>query len=247
MSECRSNLCWEELRSARYEKHEPEDRFHRNTLLLRHVGPGKNVLELGCSTGYITRGLLQQNCTVTALENDREAARIAADTGATVLSRDLNCAAWAEGLKPDFDVVLMGDVLEHLLSPISVLRQVRPLLRRGGYAVICLPNVAHWVTRLQIAFGQFNYQPTGTLDATHLRFFTLSSARQMIEAAGFRLLRFDPIIGGRMSGHLRPAWQLLARLRPGLFAYQLLISARPDSGNHVTSAAGKGLSGAQAA
>jgi len=229
MSECRSNLWREELPSIRYEKHDPEDRFHRNTLLLRHVGAGKNVLELGCSTGYITRRLLQQNCTVTALESDPEAARIAADTGATVLSRDLNCAAWPEGLKPDFDVVLMGDVLEHLVYPIRILQQVRPLLRNGGYAVICLPNVAHWFTRLQIALGQFNYQPTGTLDATHLRFFTLSSARQMIEAAGFRLLRFDAIIGGRMSGHLRPAWQLLARLRPGLFAYQLLISARPGS------------------
>jgi 2-polyprenyl-3-methyl-5-hydroxy-6-metoxy-1,4-benzoquinol methylase len=222
-------LCWEELSSARYEKHEPEDRFHRNTLLLRHVGAGKNVLELGCSTGYVTRRLLQQKCTVTALESDGEAARVAAGTGAAVLTRDLNCAAWTGGLKPEFDVVLMGDVLEHLRYPIKVLQQVRPLLRSEGYAVICLPNVAHWVTRLQIALGQFNYQPIGTLDATHLRFFTLSSARQMIEAAGFRLLRFDPIIGGRMSGHLRPAWQLLARLRPGLFAYQLLISARPDS------------------
>jgi 2-polyprenyl-3-methyl-5-hydroxy-6-metoxy-1,4-benzoquinol methylase len=229
VSECRSNLCWEELSSARYEKHEPEDRFHRNTLLLRHVGPGKNVLELGCSTGYITRELLQQGCTVTAVESDPEAARIAADTGATVLNRDLNCAAWAEGLKPGFNVVLMGDVLEHLIYPIKILQQARPLLRSGGYAVICLPNVAHWLTRLQIALGEFNYQPTGALDASHLRFFTLSSARRMIEAAGFRWLRFDPIIGGRMSGHLRPAWQLLARLRPGLFAYQLLISARPGS------------------
>jgi 2-polyprenyl-3-methyl-5-hydroxy-6-metoxy-1,4-benzoquinol methylase len=220
-------LCWEELSSARYEKYEPEDRFHRNTLLLRHVGGEKNVLELGCSTGYVTRRLLEQKCTVTAVESDLEAARIAADTGATVLSRDLNCAAWTQGLRPDFDVVLMGDVLEHLIYPIKTLQQVRPLLRTGGYAVICLPNVAHWLTRLQIALGQFNYQPTGTLDATHLRFFTLSSARQMIEAAGFSLQRFDPIIGGRMSGHLRPAWHLLAHLSPGLFSYQLLISAQP--------------------
>jgi 2-polyprenyl-3-methyl-5-hydroxy-6-metoxy-1,4-benzoquinol methylase len=222
-------LWWDEFPSARYEKHEPADRLHRNTLLLRHVGAGKNVLELGCSTGYITQRLLQQNCTVTAVESDPEAARIAAGTGITVLSRDLNCATWTDGLKPEFDVVLMGDVLEHLMYPLRTLRQVRPLLRSGGYAVICLPNVAHWLTRLQIALGQFNYQPTGTLDATHLRFFTIRSARQLIEAAGYRLLRFDPVIGGRMSGHLRPAWQALAHLRPGLFAYQLLMSAEPDS------------------
>ncbi len=229
MSECGPNLWWDQFPSARYEMRERADRFHRNTLLLRHVGAGKSVLELGCSTGYITQRLLQQDCTVTAVESDLEAARIAAKTGTTVLSRDLNCATWTDGLKPDFDVVLMGDVLEHLLYPAKTLQQVRPLLRSGGYAVICLPNVAHWLTRLQIALGQFNYQPTGTLDATHLRFFTVRSAYQMVEAAGYRLLRFDPVIGGRMCGHLRPAWQLLARLRPGLFAYQLLISAQPCS------------------
>jgi 2-polyprenyl-3-methyl-5-hydroxy-6-metoxy-1,4-benzoquinol methylase len=220
-------MWWDKLRSARYERHEPADRFHRNTLLLQHVGPEKNVLELGCSTGYITRLLLQQNCTVTAVDNDLEATHIAAGTGAVVLTRDLNCADWTDGLEPEFDVVIMGDVLEHLVNPLEVLKQVRPLLRDGGYAVICLPNVVHWLTRLQIALGQFNYQPIGTLDATHLRFFSAGSALRLAEAAGYRLLRFDPIIGGRMSGHLRPAWQLLARLRPGLFAYQLLMSAAP--------------------
>ena len=229
MSEYRPNLCWDELRSARYQRAVRTDRFDRDVLLLRHVGTGKNVLELGCSTGYITRRLLQHNCTVTGVENDWEAAQTAAGTGAPVLTRDLNCADWAEGLKPEFDVVLMGDVLEHLVNPLKVLQQARPLLRSGGYAVICLPNVAHWLTRLQLALGQFNYRPTGTLDATHLRFFTPHSACQMIEAAGYRLLRFESVIGGRMSGHLRPAWQMLARLRPGLFAYQLLMSAEPRS------------------
>ncbi|HEV2116463.1 MAG TPA: class I SAM-dependent methyltransferase [Terriglobales bacterium] len=227
MSEGRLSLWCDELRSARYEKYEHPDRFDRDVLLLRHVGSGKNVLELGCSTGYITRLLLQQNCVVTAIENDPDAAQKAAKTGAAVLTRDLNNADWSRDLKPEFDVVLMGDVLEHLVNPYKVLLQARPLVCGGGYAVICLPNVAHWLIRLQIALGQFNYQPTGTLDATHLRFFTVHSARQLIEAAGYRLLKFDPVIGGRMSGHFRPAWQVLARLRPGLFAYQLLMSAAP--------------------
>ena len=227
MSECRPNLWWDELRSARYQKHPHPDRYDRDVLLLGYVGAGKRVLELGCSTGFITRRLLQQDCTVTAVENDLEAAEAAAATGAAVLKRDLNSQDWVSGLKPEFDVVLMGDVLEHLVRPAHVLRQVRPLLRTGGYAVICLPNVAHWLTRSQMAFGRFDYQPTGTLDTTHLRFFTVRSSRQMIESAGFRLLKTHPIIGGQMSGHLRPAWQLLAHLRPGLFAYQLLISAAP--------------------
>lgn len=229
MPECRTSLWTGELRSARYEKLDNPDRFDRNVLLLRRVGTGKRVLELGCSTGYITRLLLRQNCAVTAIENDDEAAMAARATGATVLHRNLNSPDWFAGLRPEFDVALMGDVLEHLVNPCDVLRQVRPLLRRGGYVVICLPNVVHWLTRLQIALGRFNYQPVGTLDATHLRFFTLSSARCMVQEADYRWLKFHPIIGGRLSGHFRPAWQLLANLWPGLFAYQLLICAEPRS------------------
>jgi 2-polyprenyl-3-methyl-5-hydroxy-6-metoxy-1,4-benzoquinol methylase len=227
VSECRTNLRWHELRSARYEKPDCPDRYDRNVKLLRRVGAGKRVLELGCSTGYITRRLIQQNCSVTAIEKDTEAVRAATETGATVLKRNLDSPDWLAGIEPGFDVVLMGDVLEHLVNPCEVLRQARPLLCGGGYAVICLPNLVHWLTRLQIALGRFNYQPVGTLDATHLRFFTCESARCMVEEAGYRLLNFDPIIGGRLSGHFRPAWQLMARLRPGVFAYQLLLSASP--------------------
>jgi len=227
MPECRTNLWSGELRSARYEQLDSPDRFDRNSLLLRYVGAGKRVLELGCSTGYITRRLLQQNCAVTAIENDEEAAAAARATGATVLNKDLNSPDWFASLKPEFDVVLMGDVLEHLIKPSEALRQVRPLLRTGSYVVICLPNVVHWLTRLQIALGKFHYQPVGTLDVTHLRFFTFLSARCLIQEAGYRVLKFHPIIGGRLSGHFRPAWQLLAELRPGLFAYQLLICAEP--------------------
>lgn len=227
MSEGQANVWRGQLRSARYEKADALDRFDRDVIILRHVGNGKRVLELGCSTGYITRRLLQQNCTVTAIENDCEAAGAASKTGAAVLNRDLNSPDWDAGLNPEYDVVLMGDVLEHLVNPCLVMRQVRPLLRDGGYAVVCLPNVVHWLTRLQIGFGQFNYQLVGTLDATHLRFFTTYSARCMVEEAGYRVVKFDPVIGGRMSGHFRPIWQLLARLRPGLFAYQLLFSAQP--------------------
>ena len=229
MSDCRSNVWLRHFRSARYETSGHADSFDRNLLLLRLVGPGKRVLELGCSTGFITRRLLQQHCVVTAVESDMEAAAVAANTAAVVLNRDLNSPLWTESLNTEFDVVLMGDVLEHLINPLNVLQQVRSLLRPGGKLVICLPNVVHWLTRLQIAAGRFNYQPIGTLDLTHLRFFTAASARSMIQAAGYRMLSFEPIIGGRMSGHFRPAWQLLAWIRPGLFAYQFLISAAPAS------------------
>jgi methionine biosynthesis protein MetW len=228
MSEPRVSTC-SELCSARYEVPYSPDRFNRTTLLLQWVGNAKDVLELGCSTGYISRLLSEQGCRVIGVESDPDAAAKAVRYCTRVVQADLDRAGWAVALPPDFkfDVIVLGDVLEHLAHPERVLRQLPPLLKPNGYLVISLPNVVHWATRLKIVFGRFEYEPIGTLDATHVRFFTCRTARELIEEAGYRVLEFHPAIGGRMSGHLRPVWQLLARLMPGLFAYQLLFRAAP--------------------
>jgi 2-polyprenyl-3-methyl-5-hydroxy-6-metoxy-1,4-benzoquinol methylase len=205
-----------------------QDAYDRTWVLLKWIGTGKRVLEVGCSTGYMSRNLAQRNCSVTGLEVDPDAAKIAGSYCKEILIRDLNSADWMAGINERaFDIVLFGDVLEHLVDPATVLMKIRPLLDVDGSVVISLPNVVHWITRLNILLGQFDYQSTGTLDHTHLRFFTLKTAKTLIEDSGFQITSFHPAIGGRMSGYFRPAWQHLARLMPGVFAYQLLFEAKP--------------------
>jgi 2-polyprenyl-3-methyl-5-hydroxy-6-metoxy-1,4-benzoquinol methylase len=217
------------LSSCRYETEIVADPYNRNWLLLEWVGTNKTVLELGCSTGYFSRILAQRNCSVIGVEVDQDAAKRAKEFCPTVLVRDLNRTDWTADLNQHpFDAVLIGDVLEHLLDPEAVLRQVRPLLRSSGSVIISLPNVVHWLTRLKLLLGHFDYEPSGTLDYTHIRFFTLKTARKLLENAGYKVTKFHPAIGGRMSGHARPVWQRLAHLFPGLFAYQFLFEARSE-------------------
>jgi 2-polyprenyl-3-methyl-5-hydroxy-6-metoxy-1,4-benzoquinol methylase len=171
--------------------------------------------------------MVERNCVVTGIEVDAEAAERARRYCNEVHVMDLNEDDWVQGLRERaFDVVLLGDVLEHLVDPLRALRQMEEVLGRDGSLVISLPNIVHWITRLKILLGQFDYQAWGTLDHTHLRFFTMKTARELIESAGYRIVRFHPAFGGRMSGHARPVWQVLANSVPGLFAYQFLFEAR---------------------
>jgi hypothetical protein len=124
-------------------------------------------------------------------------------------------------------VILIGDVLEHLVSPQSLLKQLPGMLNTGGYIVVSLPNVVHWTVRAKVLFGSFRYQPVGLLDFTHLRFFDIQSARALIEGSGYEIDEFRPIIGGRFSDRFRTMWNALAGVRPNLFGYQLLFKARP--------------------
>jgi hypothetical protein len=112
------------------------------------------------------------------------------------------------------------------VNPDKALRAVRTLLRPSGCLLLSLPNVVHWITRLEVFLGRFNYERAGTLDSTHLRFFTLKTARALIEEAGYRITAFHPAIGGRLANRARPVWQWLANRLPGLFAYQLLFEAK---------------------
>jgi 2-polyprenyl-3-methyl-5-hydroxy-6-metoxy-1,4-benzoquinol methylase len=233
-------LCRE---SSRYEYVIPDyeqhpDVYSRNWILLEWVGSHKRVLELGCSTGFFSKYLRQKRaCSVVGVEVDPLAAAQARKFCNEVLLCDLNSPEWIAGLPMEaFDVVLMGDVLEHLIEPQAVLEQIQPMLAPNASIIISLPNVVYWGTRLKILFGRFEYESFGILDHTHLRFYTPKTARKMIESAGYEIRRFHPVFGGPLSGYARPVWQRLANWFPGVFAGQLLFEAKMLPGTRVLQA-----------
>ena len=55
-----------------------------------------------------------------------------------------------------------------------------------------MPNVAHWSLVTGLLQGKWDYQDAGLLDRTHLRFFTLDSAVQMFQKAGWTVVDATP-------------------------------------------------------
>ena len=76
-----------------------------------------------------------------------------------------------------FDIIIFADVLEHLKEPETVLRRFKKYLKKDGYALISIPNIANWKMRVYLLFGKWHYKDVGLLDKTHLRFFTLKTAK----------------------------------------------------------------------
>ncbi len=162
---------------------------------LRAVPPGSRVLELGCATGYLSRYLKEERgCRVVGVELDEAAAERARAHCERVVVGDLDqldlAALLDEGA---FDVILAGDVLEHLKSPGRVLASARRLLAPGGRFVATIPNVAHGDLRLALLAGRFTYQRLGLLDETHLRFFTHAGVLALFEEAGYAVHRLGRI------------------------------------------------------
>jgi ubiquinone/menaquinone biosynthesis C-methylase UbiE len=136
-----------------------------------------------------------------------------------------------------FDVLVFSHVLEHLRDPQLVLKRLVQTLRPGGTCIIAVPNVMMWRQRWEFMCGRFEYQKHGTMDETHLRFFSYDSAapRLLAETPELELLSSSVtgsvplwvlrrhILPASISRHIDQA----ATLRwPNLFGSQVLLKCR---------------------
>ncbi len=87
-------------------------------------------------------------------------------------------------LERPLDCIIYGDVLEHLPDPWPVLRRHAEALSDDGAILICVPNMEHWSFADRLLRGTWKYEPSGLLDETHLRWFSLETMREGLEAMG---------------------------------------------------------------
>lgn len=155
--------------------------------LATRIKPKQRVLELGCSSGYLSKFLQQElECDVVGVEIDSNTAQKAEPYCEKVILADLDDMAWLleiEGQK--FDVVLCADVLEHLKNPVELLLSLKPFLHAESRLLASVPNVAHASIRLELLLGHFDYESLGLLDETHLHFYTRDGLILMLMQAGY--------------------------------------------------------------
>ena len=88
-----------------------------------------------------------------------------------------------------FDVILCGDVLEHLIEPWDVLAKLHKFLKPDGVIIISVPNIREIETLYKIVVkADFRYSERGILDKTHLRFFCKKNILMLLKDALFKLV-----------------------------------------------------------
>lgn len=172
---------------SRYSNHvDPLSPNNTHGIALQLVGKSKKVLELGAASGHVTQALKSLDNTVTAVERDGRFKEKLLAVADNVLITDLDWLDLSKSLKGNnYDVILLGNVLEHCIQPDLVLFQLHDLLNDDGYIVISLPNIAHGDVRLALLEGNFDYRDSGLLDRTHIRFFTRETIESFLFQNGF--------------------------------------------------------------
>ena len=205
-----------------------------HTATLDLVPVGAKVLDLGCAGGYMSALLeRERSCQSTAVDKFSLASNVKVSR---FIMHDLNGGLPDVSL-PEYDCVLLLDVIEHLASPELFFDRLREAMRYciRTKLIISTPNVGFLIMRLMLLLGQFNYGKRGILDLTHTRLFTFSSLRQLLEQRGFRIIlsRGIPVPYPVALGNNPVSRLLLAvngaclRLFPSLFSYQIIMVAEP--------------------
>lgn len=98
------------------------------------------------------------------------------------------------------DVVLAGEIIEHIVDTEAFLRAIHRMLRPGGAVVLSTPNLLWWKARLEMLAGRYpaavDFRTRYGDDAGHVRAFTPRLLRGLLEETGFADIR---IVGKRLG------------------------------------------------
>lgn len=154
---------------------------------------GSRFLDVGCGQAALGGEIQKLGHVVWGIEKSELAAVRAKTRIDRCIQTDLLDTAGIKTALGDarFDAVILSDVLEHLYDPLSSLKFYLSYLKPGGRALISVPNALNWECRIRFLFGQFEYQDTGVMDRTHVRFFTFRTLENLVTAAGCTVEKRD--------------------------------------------------------
>src|SRR5262245_7630868 len=196
------------------------------------------VLDVGCSTGYVAEELVRRGrrriTGVDILPPHKVSSSLERYEQIDLDTQEHRLTALVQ--EGDFDVILMLDIVEHLSAPERCLLRLSSIpYKHVPRFVFSTANIGFFVVRLMLLLGHFNYGQRGILDVTHKRLYSVHTFHNLMEQTGFLVQRelFIPFpfrdlgFSARVTKFLQKINMLLIRIRPRLFAYQIILEALP--------------------
>lgn len=159
--------------------------------IMRNVGTGKRVLNLGCGDGYYNLHLAKRFKEVIASDVNETDLAIAKQNYHQ--SNVVYVVASATDLPfPDnhFDYIVCADVLEHIKDHKKAIREIARVLKKNGTAIITVPSADHpfsydpinWI--LVRLFNR--HLPIGIWGFGHLRLYTMKQLETLFQKVGLK-------------------------------------------------------------
>lgn len=136
----------------------------------------KNLLDIGCGNGIgcvVAKKLNKNIEKYHGMDFNSSAEKYALENVDEYIKCDIENIE-EDLLKPNFfDVIMFNDVLEHLINPKNVIKNILKYLKPDGIIIASIPNVMHQSVLLNLLING-NWYDQGVVVEEHIRFFTFN-------------------------------------------------------------------------
>jgi 2-polyprenyl-3-methyl-5-hydroxy-6-metoxy-1,4-benzoquinol methylase len=143
--------------------------------IVAHIHKATSILDLGCNEGAVSSELCLKfpQVEIVGIDVNPEALAVARTICNETHCIDINNVALLEAVLSNkaFDVIVAGDVLEHIQNPWGVVQVLIKYLKDDGILIASVPNVGHWGIFFHLIMHFWPLRERGIFDSTHLRFF----------------------------------------------------------------------------
>jgi methionine biosynthesis protein MetW len=152
---------------------------------------GKKILDIGCGESIIGQTLKEKyNKDVYGIDLSKALLKVAMRRGIKCLRSDLE-----QGLpykENSFDVVVAGEIIEHIYDTDHFLEEIKRVVVRGGELILSTPNIASLGSRLSLLIGKHPLMLETRLKgfSGHIRWFTYQALKELLEDHKFRIIEF---------------------------------------------------------
>lgn len=157
------------------------------SFLVSEAGSNKKILDVGCNDGFFGKILLERNNQVYGIDFVKK--NLAKARALGVRTKYFKIGKGPLPYTSDFfDIVYLGDVIEHIFDTDTLLRECYRVLKKGGKLIITTPNVASFGRRLLLLFGispflEYSLELTTNNfpSVGHIRYYTAHTLQKQLE------------------------------------------------------------------
>jgi len=202
--------------------------LYRVREVVRLVGRGRKVLDLGCYYGFLGQLFLKNGNEVWGVDIAKEALKKAAALGLKTKCADVEKEIpFGDAL---FDVVVAAEIIEHLKDTDRFLEEIHRVLKPGGFLVLTTSNFLSLGRRLFYLLGKnayheasFTFPPN---PAGHLRYFSKDLLLSFLRYHQFEIVSFgSDVVNFTSNPNSALHSTFLAKLFPTL-GRSLIVKAR---------------------
>jgi len=223
-----------------------EPRIAKVLKLLRDESiKAKRYLDLGCSDGSVTM-LVAETVKATeiyGIDIDSNVLKKAKLRGIKTIKADLSKDPIPLS-KNSIDLATAFEVIEHLINPDYMLREVKRVLKPNGCFLITTPNLASWVNRIVLLLG---YQPYNaevsteilagvlwkaysfTKPSKHIRPFTLKALKELLKYHGFQIVKITGASGVNPPHRIFRIIDKTVAIIPSLARRLVVLARKPEN------------------